>query len=412
MSFQATINAIQDRLARGMFKNEAEVRQGIVNELLRELGWSLGDTTVVRPEYSIEEGRVDYALCCPPLKPVALIEVKNIGKIDSRAERQLFSYAFHAGVPILVLTDGRQWQFFYTFGHGDYEDRRVCVLDLTDSDSGKNVNWLQRYLGYPSVENKAAIQAIESDYHLLSSQREAVRHLPEAWHGLLVGGDAVLIELVAEATESVCGHRPSDAQVLDFLKNLEGGGIKMISKMRERPSRSIESVPEAWHGLLSGRDAVLIKLVVEATEGVCGNRPSDAQVLDFLGKLGEGPILGEFPPKPKPSPARRSPIGGRLIVTMPNGEQIQGNTIQDTFVAAIEKLGEQFGMNRLADLGIERFYTPILATSRHPKFRQVQSGSYYILVAQSTKDKEWDLKKIAKGLGIELEIDYRPKETA
>ena len=244
MSLQATIDAIRDRLARGIFKNEAEVRQGIVNELLRELGWSLGDTTVVRPEYSIEEGRVDYALCCPPLKPVALIEVKNIGKIDSRAERQLFSYAFHAGVPILVLTDGQQWQFFYTFGQGDYEDRRVCVLDLMDSDSEENVNWLQRYLSYPSIENKAAIQAIESDYRLLSSQRDAVRHLPEVWHGLLVGGDALLIELVVEATEGVCGHRPSEEQVLDFLKNLEKG--PMFSGLREATSLSIESIIAFW----------------------------------------------------------------------------------------------------------------------------------------------------------------------
>ena len=406
MSLQATLDAIRDRLARGIFKNEAEVRQGIVNELLRELGWSLGDTTVVRPEYSIEEGRVDYALCCPPLKPVALIEVKNIGKIDSRAERQLFSYAFHAGVPILVLTDGQQWQFFYTFGQGDYEDRRVCVLDLTDSDSGKNVDWLQRYLGYPPVENKAAIQAIESDYRLLSSQRDAVRHLPEAWHGLLAGGDALLIELVVGATESVCGHRPSEAQVLDFLKNLEKGPM-----LRQVTSLLIESVPEAWHGLLAGGDALLIELVVGATESVCGHRPSEAQVLDFLKKLGDGRMLGEFPPKPKPSPVHRPSIGGTLIVTMPDGEQIQQNTIQGTFVAVIEKLGDRFGMDRLAALGIERFYTPLLATSKHTKFRQVQLGSYYILVAQSTKDKEWDLKKIAKGLGIELEIDYRPKET-
>ena len=110
-------------------------------------------------------------------KPVVLIEVKSIGKIDESAEQQLFSYAFHQGVPILVLTDGQQWQFFYTFGQGDYEDRRVCVLDLRDSDGEKNVDGLQRYLRYPSIENKAAIQAIESDYRLLSSQRDAERHL-------------------------------------------------------------------------------------------------------------------------------------------------------------------------------------------------------------------------------------------
>ena len=93
-------------------------------------------------------------------------------------------------------------------------------------------------------------------------------------------------------------------------------------------------------------------------------------------------------------------------------------------------------MDRLVDLGIERYSTPIIATSKHLqfqqsqsgshyilvnqttedkkrdlKFQQSQSGSHYILVNQTTRDKERDLKKIAKGLGIKLEIECRPKET-
>ena len=233
MSLQATIDEIRDRLKRGIFKNEAEVRQGIVNELLRELGWPMGNTTVVCPEYSIEGGRVDYALRDHQyMRPVVLIEVKNIGKLNSRAKKQLFSYAFHAGVPILVLTDGKQWQFFYPFGSGDYDDRRVCALDLSDSDSEKNVNLLQRYLSYPSVQDKEAIEAMESDYRLLSSQRDAAKHLPETWQRLLEVPDELLIELVAEATESVCGHRPNEDLVLDFLKNLGSTAV-----LHETPAR-------------------------------------------------------------------------------------------------------------------------------------------------------------------------------
>ena len=314
MPLQTTIDEIRNGLEQGRFhENEMSVRQGIVEPLLRGLGWPTNDTRIVYPEYSIAGGRVDYALCYPPVEPVALIEAKSMGKIDEGAEQQLFSYAFHQGVPILVLTDGQQWQFFYTFGKGDYDARRVCVLDLSDSE--KNANLLQRYLSYPSVQNGEAIQAIESDYRLLSSQREAAKHLPETWRGLIEEADEFLIELVVEATESVCGHRPSEELVLDFLKNL-------------------------------------------------GSAPGSRE--DSLS-----------PPKPRPSP--RSPIRLTFIVTMPDGERIEHDTIRATFVAVIEKLGEQFGMDQLVDLGIERYSTPIIATSMHLQFQQSQSGSHYIL---------------------------------
>lgn len=223
MPVQSTIDEIRDLLEHGVFKNEAEVCQGIVNELLRELGWPMRNTTVVCREYSIGDGRVDYALRDRLyVRPIVLIEVKNIGNLDSEAKQQLFSYAFHAGVPILVLTDGKQWQFFYPFGSGDYDARRVCVLDLSDTNTLKNANLLQRYLSYPSVQNKEASEAIESDYRLLSSQRDAAKHLPQTWRSLLEGADEQLIECVAEATERSCGHKPSQQQVLDFLKNLGG----------------------------------------------------------------------------------------------------------------------------------------------------------------------------------------------
>ena len=273
-----------------------------------------------------------------------------------------------------MLTDGKQWQFFYPFGQGDYDDRRVCVLDLSDSDSKENANVLQRYLSYPSVQNKEAVQTIESDYRLLSSQRDAEKHLPQAWQRLLEGTDSRgdwLIELVEGATESLCGHKPSKEQVLDFLTNL-----------RSAPVSREDALP---------------------------------------------------PSSPRPSP--RSPIRLTFIVTMPDGERIERDTIRATFVAVIEKLGEQFGMDRLVDLSIERYSTPIIATSKYRQFQQsqsglhyilanqteedekrdlkfwqIQSGSHYILVNQMTRDKERDLKKIAEGLGIELEIECRPKE--
>ena len=107
--------------------------QGIVLRILHALGWPAYDTQAVWPEYSLSGRRVDFALCHPPGKPIAFIEVKQIGQSDG-AERQLFEYAFHDGVPMAILTDGREWNFFLPGEQGDYGERRVYKLDMMECD--------------------------------------------------------------------------------------------------------------------------------------------------------------------------------------------------------------------------------------------------------------------------------------
>ena len=345
MSPQTAIDEIRNGLEQqGFHENEMSVRQGIIEPLLRGLGWPTHDTRVVFPEYSIAGGRVDYALCHPPVEPVALIEAKSIGKIDEDAEQQLFSYAFHQGVPILVLTDGQQWQFFYTFGKGDYDARRVCALDLSDSE--KNANLLQRYLSYPSVQNGEAIQAIESDYRLLSSQREAAKHLPETWRGLVEGADELLIELVVEATESVCGHRPSKKLVLDFLKNL---GSAPVSREDSLPSPS------------------------------------------------PGPQKSVAQGKPK----RRS--SKRLRVTMDDGTVIEHKTQSATFVEAIEKVG----IEQVHPLGLKGLVKR-KNTDEPPEsgdYTSDSSGLYSIRTVDGVENKKRILEKIGEQLSMQWKVE-------
>lgn len=214
------INGIRTDLERGIYKNEAAVRQGIVDPLLQWLGWRTNDTTIVCPEYAIANGKVDYALCHPPQTPMVLIEVKRVGNITG-AEEQLFWYAFRQGVPILILTDGRLWRFFYPSGIGTYNDRLVCELDLSETDSDKNASKLQRYLSYAAIRNGVAIDDITDDYRELASQRAASASLPETWRKLVDGADERLIDVLAEATKDDCGHKPSRERILGFLKTLE-----------------------------------------------------------------------------------------------------------------------------------------------------------------------------------------------
>ena len=277
MTLKEHIDDIRKRLKEGWFKNEASVSQGIVLRLLGELDWPTHDTQVVIPEYPVEGRRVDFALCQPPSKPLVFIEVKPVGKIEG-AEKQLFEYVFHKGVPVVILTDGQEWHFFHPSGQGDYTERRVCRLDLIEMDSEESTDLLSRYLNYKSICTGEAVKAIQDDYRDVATQRQIEASLPEAWNKLVQEEDEFLLEIIAEKTENLCGDKPSSEQVLRFLRTL----------------RLAETHPK------------------EVT-------PPPAQQ--------------------EPQNAIRTKQPSRFVVTMPDGERIDNPVAADTFAEVIEKLG-------------------------------------------------------------------------
>ena len=223
MTLKEHIDDIRRSLEKGEFPpNEAAVCDDIVRRLVHELDWPRYQSQIVYPQYPVQGGKVDFALCHPPSEPCVFIEVKQVGKIEEAdAEEQLFRYAFRRGVPIAILTDGREWHFFYPIGQGDYKERKVHEIDLTESDSEESATRLDRYLNYESVCTGKAIEAIKKDYETVVQQRQVATRLPEAWSKLVEEADEFLVHTIAEKTESLCGYRPTDEQVLNFLKSLK-----------------------------------------------------------------------------------------------------------------------------------------------------------------------------------------------
>ena len=272
MTLKEHIDDIRDNLKKGLYTNEAVVSQSIVLRLLDVLSWPRFNPQVIIPEYSVEGRRVDFALCHPPSKPIVFVEVKQVGNIEG-AERQLFEYAFHEGVPIAILTDGQKWQFFYPTGQGDYRERKVHEMDLTEADSEKNAKRLDRYLNYTSIQTGEAVKAIEEDYRNVSRQRQVATRLPEAWSRLVKEADEFLLHAVAEKTESLCGYRPTDEQVLDFLKSLKqeikpppppNGGRKRRGRSRKRLVVTMSNGEKIDHNVAAATFAEVIeKLRIE-----------------------------------------------------------------------------------------------------------------------------------------------------
>ncbi len=224
------INEIISNIKDGLFMNEAAVSQGIIQRILQALNWPIYNPRIVTPEFSLAGGRVDFALCHPLDKPIVFIEVKQIGKIEG-SEKQLFEYAFHQGVPMAILTDGAEWQFFLPAEQGNYDDRRVYKLDLLERESEEIVKRFNRYLNYNDICNGTSVENARKDYKNVAKEREIKRTLPEAMIKLINESDELLVDLLSEKVESLCGYSPDQDVVINYLK--QNVHIKTSTDFRE-----------------------------------------------------------------------------------------------------------------------------------------------------------------------------------
>ncbi|MGH8785773.1 MAG: hypothetical protein ACREYA_11910 [Cupriavidus necator] len=198
--------------------SEAQVSQGPVRSILQALGWYTFDVDCVVPEYSVGSRRVDYALKASSATPDVFLEIKAPSKADADADRQLFEYAFHVGVPFAVLTDGRIWNFYLPSGQGDYQERRLFRLDVVEMELSECCQRLDRYLGFDRVRKGVARNEAAKEYDDRFRKNKIKQLVPKVWKDLLAEPDDLLCDALIEAVEAESGERPARADVEEFLK--------------------------------------------------------------------------------------------------------------------------------------------------------------------------------------------------
>lgn len=213
-----TIEDLKSRIAAGEFRSEAEISQGVVIRILRELGWPDHQTQVVKPQFKIDNRRVDYALCHPPGQPSVLLEVKDLTKADAKGEEQLFKYCFGYGVPIAVLTDGQKWSFFFPAGQGSYEQRRFAQVDVLTDEPGVSAGILTEYLRAQDVRSGEARKRAERAYEAVRLERLAASKFKTVWQKLLSGPESLLLDLFLEEVEQAAGVRPDRSRGAEFIR--------------------------------------------------------------------------------------------------------------------------------------------------------------------------------------------------
>jgi len=188
MGLKETIERCQTHLEKGFIKNEASVRQHIINPILSNLGWN--DPSCIQPEFSVEGLKADYALLDDGDVKFFIEAKKPDVNLNISGLEQLFSYGFRGRqAPLLALTNGAEWQFYLTYKERYRAEERIFASLNLRKPSAENIHHLvesfSKYLNRDDVVSGAAYKVADADFELRNRRQKAERDFRKYWNGLL-----------------------------------------------------------------------------------------------------------------------------------------------------------------------------------------------------------------------------------
>ena len=253
------ITQIRQKLVENAYPDEVAVRSQIVVPILQALGWSTWDPDKVSLEYKLKHKqftrRVDLALIVNAGSPRCIIELKStsynlkqIGRSDG--DLQLFEYAFHAGAPLALLTNGLEWRFYSILSPGSYEERLVRVLKIDEQSPEEFSNVLARYLSYEKTESGSSAEAALADLTKRIAQSAARKVIPQAWKRLVSGSsNRHLVDLLVAEVSSLTNEAPAESDIVEFLRGLNHAAWRPTPDTTQVPiGDRLQGVPQGQHG--------------------------------------------------------------------------------------------------------------------------------------------------------------------
>lgn len=165
MSIEDTIQNIREVVAEwdaaGMDSwLENHTRYGVIDPIIRALGWNIADPKECHPEYPrpFPSGLVDYAffhglsaddIGSGQTPPVMIIESKALREDLADHVEQLKNYV--AASPVMrdgvaVLTNGNEWWIYDLEQSGSFDAKLVCSIDIISGKPRESARLLHRWL--------------------------------------------------------------------------------------------------------------------------------------------------------------------------------------------------------------------------------------------------------------------------
>lgn len=198
--------------------DEASTKQAIILPIIQLLGWNPFDIDEVTPEYTVENKKVDYSLRLNNTNEF-FIEVKKPSEDLENHQNQLLDYSFRQGVELATLTNGITWWFYLPTQKGTWLDRKFYAIDIYQQDSEDIANKFIDLLLKDNVKSGSALKNAISIYKGKQKSKVISQTIPEAWNKIITEPDSLLIELLIEAVERLCGYKPESEKVKEFIKN-------------------------------------------------------------------------------------------------------------------------------------------------------------------------------------------------
>lgn len=205
--------------------DEARTKAWIIDRLLENLGWNLKSPREFVPEYSVGEGKADYALN-PNSSTAVFIEAKKPSVKDlEKHQYQLLKYCFQQAVNLGVLTNGRIWWLYlprYEGPQGEglkWGEKRFSVIDIANGTPKALQTQFEKFLAKENVSSGEAIKSAKAIIDEKLEGEKAEKGMVDAWNNLVSEPHDDLIALLNESTFQGCGVKPGKPKVKKFLQN-------------------------------------------------------------------------------------------------------------------------------------------------------------------------------------------------
>ncbi len=251
------VKDLKDRLksdAGVLGLDEAATKQGIILPILHYLGWNTFDVMEVYPEYNMQGKKVDFSLRIGDSNRVFIEAKKSDSELDDHQE-QLLTYSFKEGVKLSVLTNGLTWWFYLSLKEGSWEQRKFYTIHLPQQDLEDVTTNFNRFLLKENVKNGQAQKNAEDAHRSQTRLNTLKLAMPQAWNRLLQGPDEILLDLIAEATEELCGYKPDTNSIKAFLQQnmdelaVDGAAASVIDK----PKSEVAKAPTPKKKIAAGK---------------------------------------------------------------------------------------------------------------------------------------------------------------
>ena len=277
--------------------DEATTKQAVILKLLSILEWDIFNDEEVKPEYKVSSKSVDYCLRIVNTNKVFL-EIKKIREDLEKHQEQLLNYSFQEGVKLAVLTNGITWWFYLPLYEGSWGQRRFYAIDILQQKSDEIALKFIDFLSKDNIITGKAHQNAEEIYKSRKKQTVIKDTLPKVWEKIISKPDEILVELLSETTEKICGYKPEVKEIEHFLSKIKKISITPLESLQQ-VSREQGLAKVGIPGEKISCDVLIqhiIKVLGRHEEKVT-KKQVEKEVYQALRETFEQPYYQETPPK-------------------------------------------------------------------------------------------------------------------